>query len=188
MERSGDSNALAGAEPDLLSPLPHDNHAELPLEARDTNGDAAERGGDVRGGIPRVSSRSTLTRCACVSHLFMLHSKVMHQCSTGCFNALLHIIKQHIRSRISCLTRCCECMRSGNGHEGLTSGEAGGSEGTTAHELSEGHSSGAAHDHHGDSQVSHRVLVIVLDMWCPPSCDCIPSFLDVSQAQQSRQL
>jgi len=60
LERSGDSNALAGsAEPDLLSPLPHDNHAELPLEARHADG-----GGAVRG-IPRVSSRSTLTRCVC---------------------------------------------------------------------------------------------------------------------------
>ena len=60
LERSGDSNALAGAEPDLLSPLPHDNHAELPLEARDATGEAA-----VRGSIPRGSSRSTLTRCVC---------------------------------------------------------------------------------------------------------------------------
>ncbi len=62
LERSGDSNALAGAEPDLLSPLPHDNHAELPLEARDADGiEAADHG----RGIPRVSSWSTLTRCVC---------------------------------------------------------------------------------------------------------------------------
>ena len=85
MERSGDSNAgLAGAEPDLLSPLPHDNHAELPLEARDTDGGAA-----AGCGIPRVSSRSTLTRCrshsfhwyACSARDASLHVSV--QCSTA---------------------------------------------------------------------------------------------------------
>ena len=42
----------------------------------------------------------------------------------------------------------------------MTSGEAGGSEGTTAHELSEGHSAGAP-DHHGNSQVPGSVPFLV---------------------------
>ena len=63
--------------------------------------------------------------------------------------------------------------RSGNGHEGATSGEAGGSEGTTAHELSEGHSSGLQ-DHHGDSQVLHLCSLyrgrVYLSGVCSRSC------------------
>ena len=60
-ERSGDSNAGAIPEPDVLSPLPHDNHSELPLESRNADGRAV---GEDRG-MPRSCSHTTLTRCGC---------------------------------------------------------------------------------------------------------------------------
>ena len=59
LERSGDSNAGAkgvnGGDLDSLSLLPHDNHAELPLEGRNANG---------RKVLRRSCSRTTLTRYA----------------------------------------------------------------------------------------------------------------------------
>jgi hypothetical protein len=59
LERSGDSNAGANGgnrgDMDSLSLLPHDNHAELPLEGRDANGRKVMR---------RSCSRTTLSRHA----------------------------------------------------------------------------------------------------------------------------